>query len=88
MLGGTYSRQSDASLSGDTKTLAVYGGTADFSKVKSSTSAEFVALGDVLLFGGTIDKSAAGNLTSFTTLAKSGGTVLQPASAIGNSAKR
>lgn len=88
VLGGTYSHQSDADLSGDTKTLAVYGGTADFSKVKSSTSAEFVALGNVLLFGGTIDKTAAGNLTSFTTLSKSGGTVLQPASAIGNSAKR
>ena len=81
LLGGTYRHESDAALSGSSKTLAVYGGTADFSKVAASTSAEFIDLGDVLLFGGIIDKTAAGNLTKFSSLTKAGGDVLQPAHA-------
>ena len=88
VVGGTYRHESDADLAGDSTRLAVYNGLADFSKVRAKTSGEFLALGTVKLFGGVIDKTAAGNLTSFTALTKAGGTVLQPASAVGNSAKR
>ena len=86
--GGTYRHESDADLAGDSTRLAVYNGMADFSRVRAKTSGEFLALGTVKLFGGVIDKTAAGNLTSFTALTKAGGTVLQPASAVANSAKR
>tara|TARA_R100001509_G_scaffold112579_1_gene67975 strand:+ start:6529 stop:7680 length:1152 start_codon:yes stop_codon:yes gene_type:complete len=88
VVGGTYRHESDADLAGDSTRLAVYNGLADFSKVRAKTSGEFLALGNVKLFGGVIDKTAAGNLTSFTALTKAGGTVLQPASSIANSAKR
>jgi hypothetical protein len=88
IIGGTYRHESDADLAGDSTRLAVYNGLADFSRVRAKTSGEFLALGTVKLFGGVIDKTAAGNLTSFTALTKAGGTVLQPASAVANSAKR
>lgn len=87
VIGGTYRHESDADLSGDTLSLFLFDGEADFSKVKAKTSGEFVSLGNVKVFGGRLDDSAAGKLTTFASLTKVGGDVLQPAGTL-SSAKR
>ncbi len=91
VLGGLYRHESDADFSGigsgGTK-LAVFGGRVDMSRVGANTGGEFLSIGPAKIFGGTLDLSADGNLVQFTSLAKSGGTVVQPASAMANAAKR
>jgi len=88
VLGGLYRHESDADFTGGGTRLAVYGGRVDMSRVSANTGGEFLSVGVAKILGGTLDLSADGNLVQFTSLAKSGGTVVQPASAMANAAKR
>lgn len=88
VLGGLYRHESDANLSGSGTTIAQFSGTVDFSKVKSSTSAEFLTMGNLKLYGGLLNLGAEGNLVSYSDLVKSGGQVIQPASDIASTSKR
>ena len=56
MGGGTYIHESDQDLASGETHLAVFSGTADFSKVEARNGSEVVDLGTVEVYGGTLKK--------------------------------
>lgn len=82
VLGGLYAHESDADLGGSNPNMIIYGGRVDMTKARASTGAEFLGMGDVQVYGGELDLSAAGTIVSVTSLKKYGGFVRQSSSSL------
>ena len=79
VMGGSYVHESDASLASGGVELAVFNGLADFSRVKAATSdAEFITLGNVELYGGSLNAGGSALLVDLTSVKNFGGKVDLP----------
>tara|TARA_Y100000114_G_C11760316_1_gene329179 strand:- start:623 stop:1876 length:1254 start_codon:yes stop_codon:yes gene_type:complete len=79
VMGGSYVHESDASLASGGVELAVFNGVADFSRVKAATSdAEFITLGNVELYGGSLNAGGSALLVDLTSVKNFGGKVDLP----------
>jgi hypothetical protein len=86
VFGGRYEHESDQALTGGGRTLAVFKGEADFSKVRSTTgSTEQLALGAVDVLGGSLRIDAPGGLVSLgaTSLQLGGRVFNSPSTKLG-----
>ena len=81
MGGGTYIHESDQDLASGETHLAVFSGTADFSKVEARNGSEVVDLGTVEVYGGTLKADGSASLVDLTSVTNLGGQVRLPANA-------
>ena len=80
VMGGSYVHESDADLASGGVELAVFNGLADFSRVKAATSdAEFITLGNVELYGGSLNAGGSSLLVNLTSVKNFGGKIDLPA---------
>ena len=79
--GGQYIHESDQDLASGETHLALFSGTADFSKVTARNGSEVVDLGTVEVYGGTLKADGTASLVDLTSVTNLGGQVLLPANA-------
>lgn len=81
MGGGTYIHESDQDLASGETHLALFGGIADFSKVKARNGVEVVDLGTVEIYSGTLKADGSATLVDLTSVTNLGGKVALPTNA-------
>ena len=79
--GGQYIHESDQDLASGETHLALFGGTADFSKVTARNGSEVVDLGTVEVYSGTLKADGSASLVDLTSVTNLGGRVLLPSNA-------
>ena len=78
---GRYLHQSDQDLASGETHLAVFGGEADFTRVKSRSANELIDLGTVEVYGGVLRADGASTLVDLTSVTNVGGEVRLPSNA-------
>lgn len=77
--GATYAHESDADLASGGVELAVFDGVADFRRVRAATAdSEFITLGNVEIYGGSLDASGSALLVNLTSVKNFGGKIDLP----------
>lgn len=81
LAGGRYIHESDQDLASGQTHLALFGGTADFSKVTARNGSEVIDLGTVEVYSGILKADGSASLVDLTSVTNLGGQVLLPANA-------